>query len=171
MSKKDNVQVMDETMDVDVAVAEPTDEAAKLEAFKAKKREAANRFKENKKKQQEARVAGAKAFIDELKAANLYDKISDNAKTFLNGLINPVQNTGNNQSLFRTLFGDNPQVGASFTLATAFEKTLKGKSNLDHYTKKWAEKGIIVTFKQDADNILNSTYVLEQLSGTADVAE
>ena len=68
------------------------------------------------------------------------------------------------------MFGDNPQIGASFTLNEAFQKTLKGKSNLDFYVKRWAEKGTVVTFKQDAENILNSVYTLEAI-GSATPAD
>lgn len=175
MSKKDKSQFIDE---FETAEVEPSDsvpveaevetEAEKLEKFKASKRAAAQRFKENRIKEKTERVEKAKAFIEHLKSAGLYDGLTVEDKEFLNNLANPTAVGGNTTSLFKTLFGDNPSVGATFTLNEAFTKTLKGKSNIDHYVKKWAEKGTVVTFKQDADNILNSVYTLESIgSGVA----
>lgn len=174
MSKKDKSQAIDE---FETAEVEPSDsvpveaevetEAEKLEKFKASKRAAAQRFKENRIKEKTERVEKAKAFIEHLKSAGLYDGLTAEDKEFLNNLANPTAVGGNTTSLFKTLFGDNPSVGATFTLNEAFTKTLKGKSNIDHYVKKWAEKGTVVTFKQDADNILNSVYTLESIGSGA----
>lgn len=178
MSKKDKSQAIDEfeTAEVDPSnfvpvEAEVETEAEKLEKFKASKRAAAQRFKENRIKEKTERVEKAKAFIEHLKSAGLYDGLTAEDKEFLNNLANPTAVGGNTTSLFKTLFGDNPSVGATFTLNEAFTKTLKGKSNIDHYVKKWAEKGTVVTFKQDADNILNSVYTLESIGSGAANAE
>ena len=167
MSKKDKSQV-DVVMEPQVEDSEVNGvaqtEAEKLEAFKAKKRAAAQRWKENRAKEKTDRIEKAKKFIADLKANGLYDKLNDEQKAFINSIANPATSSnGGNSSLFKTLFGDNPKVGASFTLNEAFQKTLKGKSNLDFYVKRWAEKGTIVTFKQDAENILNSVYTLEAI--------
>lgn len=158
MSKKDNSQDFGFEPQVDGA-----SEAEKLEAFKASKRESAQRFKEKKAKEKADRIENAKALIDELKDGKYWDKLSDKSKSFLNGLANPTSNAGGTSSLFKTLFGDNPQVGATFTLNEAFQKTLKGKANIDFYVKKWADKGTIVSYKADADNILNSVYTLDAI--------
>lgn len=171
MSKKDKSQV-DVVMEPQVEDPEVNGvaqtEAEKLEAFKAKKRAAAQRWKENRAKEKTDRIEKAKKFIEDLKANGLYDKLNDEQKAFINSIANPVTfSNGGNSSLFKTLFGDNPQVGASFTLNEAFQKTLKGKSNLDFYVKRWAEKGTVVTFKQDAENILNSVYTLEAIGSAA----
>lgn len=178
MSKKDKSQVIDEFETAEVeskgsvpVEAEVETEAEKLEKFKASKRAAAQRFKENRIKEKTERVEKAKAFIEHLKSAGLYDGLTAEDKEFLNNLANPTAVSGNTTSLFKTLFGDNPSVGATFTLNEAFTKTLKGKSNIDHYVKKWAEKGTVVTFKQDADNILNSVYTLESIGSGAANAE
>lgn len=165
MSKKDNSQDFGFEPQEDGAVSE----AAKLEKFKEMKREAAQRFKEKRAKEKVERVENAKAIIEELKDGKYWDKLSDKSKAFLNGLANPTASNSGNSSLFKTLFGDNPQVGATFTLNEAFQKTLKGKANIDFYVKRWAEKGTVVSFKQDADNILNSTYTLEEIgTGSAE---
>lgn len=171
MSKKDKSKVED-VIDSQIVGSEVIEgaqtEAEKLEAFKAKKRAAAQRWKENRAKEKTDRIEKAKKFIEDLKANGLYDKLNDEQKAFINGIANPVNSSnGGNSSLFKTLFGDNPQIGASFTLNEAFQKTLKGKSNLDFYVKRWAEKGTIVTFKQDAENILNSVYTLEAMGSAA----
>lgn len=174
MSKKDKSQV--EGFEPQVEGAEEavtteavTTEAEKLERFKKMKRDAAVRFKERRAKEKTERIDNAKALIEELKNGGYWDKVSDNGKAFLSGLANPTVSSGNNQSLFRTLFGDNPQVGDSFTLNEAFQKTLKGKSNLDFYVKRWAEKGTIVSFKQNAENILDSVYTLESIGSAVPV--
>ena len=164
MSKKDKSQV--EVTEPQVEGAELS-EAEKLERFKQMKREAAERFKERRAKEKVERVNNAKALIVELKNGGYWDKVSDNGKAFLSGLVNPIASSGSNKSLFRLLFGDNPQVGASVTLNEAFQKTLKGKSNLDFYIKRWSEKGTIVSFKKDEENILNSIYTLESISSSA----
>lgn len=167
--KKNNV-VQDELvpeMDVEMDVAAER-EADKLEAFKAKKREAAERFKNRRAEEKKERKEAAIELIDSLKNQGIYDKLPERCVKFLSEMANGgvSSNVGGTSSLFKTLFGDNPQVGATITLNDAFTKTLKGKSNIDHYIKKWADKGTIVSFKQDADNILNSVYVLEAIGGS-----
>jgi Seryl-tRNA synthetase len=165
MSKKDMSQAMEEPM-VEAAAETGTD-AQKLEEFKQKKREAAKRCKENKAKAKEEIIAESKALIDELKKAGLWDKVSEKGRALLDKLANPAASNGNTQSLFRTLFGDNPRVGTSITLKEAFDKTLKGKSNIDHYVKKWAEKGTIISFKKDEANMINSVYTIEAIGAAA----
>lgn len=161
MSKKDKSismepQVMEETSEVIET------EAEKLESFKAKKRLAAERFKERKAKEKSEKIEKAKALVDNMKNAGIYDSLSDADKAFLNSLMNPsTPSVGSGVgSLFSQLFPTG-EIGASITLKEAFNKTLKGKSAIDHYTKKWAEKGIIVSFKKNDTDILESVYVLE----------
>lgn len=160
MSKKDKTQV------VEPQVAETKEagmtEAEKLEKFKAAKKAAAKRFKERRAQEKVNRIEGAKKLIDVMKRDGIWDKLDDECKGFVNGLANPVSAAGNGtESVFTKLFGANPAVGASFTLFDAFNKTLKGKPNIDHLVKKWSEKGIIVSFKKNDNNILDSVYTLE----------
>lgn len=170
MSKKDKTQV------VEPQVAEPQfvepkalaatpkaeSEAEKLEKFKAAKKAAAKRFKERRAQEKVNRIEGAKKLIDVMKRDGIWDKLDDECKGFVNGLANPVSAAGNGtESVFTKLFGANPAVGASFTLSDAFNKTLKGKANIDHLVKKWSEKGIVVSFKKNDNNILDSVYTLE----------
>ena len=160
MSKKDKTQV------VELQVAETKEagmtEAEKLEKFKAAKKAAAKRFKERRAQEKVNRIEGAKKLIDVMKRDGIWDKLDDECKGFVNGLANPVSAAGNGtESVFTKLFGANPAVGASFTLSDAFNKTLKGKANIDHLVKKWSEKGIVVSFKKNDNNILDSVYTLE----------
>ncbi len=160
MSKKDKSQVVEPQ----VAGTEEAGmtEAEKLEKFKAAKKAAAKRFKERKAQEKVDRIEGAKKLIDVMKRDEIWDKLDDECKGFINGLANPVSAAGNGtESVFTKLFGANPAVGASFTLSDAFNKTLKGKANIDHLVKKWSEKGIIVSFKKNDTNILDSVYTLE----------
>lgn len=168
MSKKDKSQVAEGIEpQVEDENAVGTDEAK--EKFKASKKEAAKRFKERRAQEKEDRISGAKKLMEVMKRDGIWDKLDDASKAFVSGLANPVSNVGGNESVFTKLFGANPQVGASFTLTDAFNKTLKGKANIDHLVKKWAEKGTVVSFKKDEDNILNSTYTLEAIgTGTSD---
>ena len=142
-------------------------QAVKDEEFKQKKREAAKRHKERKEAARKAQIEAAKRFIDELKKANLYDKISDGSKKFLDDIANPkTASRGSGASVFKTLFGDAPKVGARVTLKEAFTKTLRGKTNLDNFVKRWADQGTIVTFKEDKADMLNSAYVIEAIGSS-----
>lgn len=165
MSKKDKSQVSEpqvaETKEAETKEAGMT-EAEKLAKFKASKKAAAKRFKERRAQEKVDRIEGAKKLIDVMKRDGIWDKLDDECKGFVNGLVNPVSVAGNGtESVFTKLFGANPVVGASFTLSDAFNKTLKGKANIDHLVKKWSEKGIIVSFKKNDTNILDSVYTLE----------
>ena len=161
MSKKDRNESLEPQVMEDTPVAVET-EAEKLEAFKAKKREAAERFKERKAKEKAEKIEKAKALVDNMKNAGIYDSLSDADKAFLNSLMNPsaASSGASTSSLFSQLFPTG-EVGATITLKEAFNKTLKGKSAMDHYIKKWSEKGIVVSFKKNNADILESTYVLE----------
>lgn len=160
MSKKDKTQVVEPQV-VETKEAGMT-EAEKLEKFKAAKKAAAKRFKERRAQEKVNRIEGAKKLIDVMKRDGIWDKLDDECKGFVNGLANPVSAAGNGtESVFTKLFGANPAVGASFTLSDAFNKTLKGKANIDHLVKKWSEKGIVVSFKKNDTNILDSVYTLE----------
>ena len=169
MSKKDKVvESQVDGITPDVALE---DEAAKLQAFKEKKAEAAKRWKENKAKEKAERIEKAKAFIEKAKSNGVWDKLDDSDRDFLNSLAAPAAaRTAGTSSLFTTIFGANAQPGASATLEEIFNKTLKGKSNIDFYVNKWAKKGTIITFNRDESNILKSTYVVEAI-GTGTDAE
>ena len=58
---------------------------------------------------------------------------------------------------YDTFFADLEDSNNGFVFA-GDEKTLKGKTNIDHYCKKWAEKGIIVECKEDKTDLRKSTY-------------
>lgn len=166
MSKKDKTQVVEpqvvESSLAETSKAKAESEAEKLEKFKAAKKAAAKRFKERRAQEKVNRIEGAKKLIDVMKRDGIWDKLDDECKGFVNGLANPVSAAGNGtESVFTKLFGANPAVGASFTLSDAFNKTLKGKANIDHLVKKWSEKGIVVSFKKNDTNILDSVYTLE----------
>ena len=72
--------------------------------------------------------------------------------------------TGNGgTSFFNKVFGDSPKVGDKITLLDYMKKTLKAKADLDKAVKGWAEKGIVVEFK-DAANKLEATYTIVKLA-------
>ena len=137
--------------------------AAKAEEKKQAKAEAAKRWKEKKQQQAADRIEGAKKLIAKLEKIGLWAKFDPEDQAFLKGLAEPkaAAATGNT-GLFATLF-PNAKVGDSITLDQVFAKTLKGKTNIDHYCKKWAEKGIIVECKEDKTDLRKSTYTIVKM--------
>ena len=144
------------------------DEAAKLEAFKQSKRDAAKRWKENKQKQKEEFLKKSAELNEKLKAKGIWDQLDDEDRAFLESCANPVAKrtsggaTGTN-TIFTQVFGAEPKVGDSVTLTDIFQKTLKGKSQFDAKVKAWANEGIVISYKEDAANMFNSTYTIEAL--------
>lgn len=143
-------------------MAEEKTEAQKIAERKAAKAKNAKRWAENKKAEREERTKNAQLFVKYLEERNQWAPLPDNLKKFLQDMANPVAAGQHNNSTFRLIFGDNAKVGDSITLLDAVKKTLKGKSNIDFYVKKWAENDTVVEFKQ-APNILESVYVIKAL--------
>lgn len=137
--------------------------AAEAEDKKKAKAEAAKRWKEKKQAQAKANIESAKKMITDLKKNGGWDKLSEEHKAFITSLAEPktAAATGNT-GLFATLF-PNAKVGDKITLDEVFAKTLKGKTNIDHYCKKWAEKGIIVECKEDKTDLRKSTYTIVKM--------
>lgn len=163
MSKKDKSQVIDgQVMDPTAEGVADEEAQAKLEKFKQQKKEAAKRFHEKRAAEKANRQQTAVKFIESCKADGKWDTMADEYKKWLTDMANPVSASGN-EPVFGKLFGANPQVGDSITMRDVFEKTLKGKSNIDNLCKKWAEKGIIVSYKANPEDITLSTYTIESL--------
>lgn len=166
MSKKDKNQYED-GFNAGIEMEE-TAAAVDVDAAQAKKEakaEAARRFKEKRAAEKADRIVKSKDLIAYMQEKGYWDDLTDDLKGFLNGMANPTAvSSSGNSSLFKTLFGDNPQVGDAITLQEVFNKTLKGKSNIDFYVKRWAEKGIVIRYEADAANLLNSKYVIESLN-------
>lgn len=138
---------------------------ARDEEFKQKKREAAQRFKERRAAEKEERRALSASLMEYLKNEGFWDQLSDEHKNFLQGMCSAATaQHNNNNSLFNKIFGDNPQVGDTVTLREAFERTLKGKNNIDFYVKKWLEKGIVVSFEENTENLMESVYKIDSLA-------
>lgn len=172
MSKKNKAQYED-GFDVEVegdegmpmTSADAGMDAEKLEAFKQKKREAAKRFKERRAAEKVERVEKAKKLLEIMKDNGSYDQLDPDMQNFISSLANPVSGTGvMTESVFTKMFGGNPTVGATVTLREAFNNTLKGKAEIDKRVKVWKEKGIVVTYQQDNNNIFESTYTIEALA-------
>ena len=138
-------------------------DADKIAKAKEAKKEAARKFKERRAQEKADRITKSKKLIESLKKQGVYDKLDAEAKAFLEGMANPTSANVGTSSFFNVMFGATPKAGDSVKLADVFNKTLKGKAQIDHYVKKWAEAGRVVTFKADSSNILNSTYVIEKL--------
>ena len=137
--------------------------AAEAEDKKKAKAEAAKRWKEKKQQQAADRIESAKKMIGRLEKSGLFAKLDPEDQAFLKGLAEPkAAAASGNTGLFATLF-PNAKVGDSITLDQVFAKTLKGKTNIDHYVKKWAEKGIIVECKEDKTDLRKSTYTIVKM--------
>ena len=160
MSKKDKSQVMDPVIESEVT----EDEATKLEEFKRKKRESAQAWKEKKNAEKQKAVENFGKLLDLSKKNGWFDALDDELKSFLVKGANPTTagNAGG-VSTFTKLFGENPAIGSTVSLMEVFQKTLKGKAAIDHQIKYWEEKGIVVSFKEDKENIFNSVYTVEAL--------
>ncbi len=143
------------------AEVKPVD--AKKEAeFKARKAAAAKAFSE---RQAALKVDRAEA-IKELKALADAKKINLDTMPKTKAWIEKetAVRTGNGgASFFNKVFGDSPKVGDKITLLDYMKKTLKAKADLDKAVKGWAEKGIVVEFK-DAANMLEATYTIVKLA-------
>lgn len=149
----------------DASYDTPKLSSVKAEALKKAKREAAIRFRERRTAEKEERIKKAKKLLEVMKENGSFDKLDADLQGFVNNLANPVSGNGySTESVFTKMFGGNPTVGTKVTLREAFNNTLKGKAELDKRVKTWAEKGIIVTYQQDSDNIFESTYTIEALA-------
>ena len=100
--------------------------------------------------------------IGRLEKSGLFAKLDPEDQAFLKGLAEPKAAASNNTGLFAELF-PNAKVGDSVTLDQIFAKTLKGKSNIDHYVKEWAKKGIIIECKEDKSDLRKSTYTIVKM--------
>lgn len=165
MSKKERDAIESQVNDMEPAVETGADVVQKSEKFKEMKREAAKRFKEKRAAERNAMFEHGKKLYDILKDKPEFNELGEDTRKWLEALANPQSAGGfNNVSVFSKLFGDNPTVGQSISLIDAMTKTLKGKADILKLTKKWSEeKGIVVTFTQNADDVFQSLFTIEKL--------
>lgn len=135
---------------------------------KAKKLESLKRFKERRAERAKKAFDDALKLRDELVKGSFMDKLSQTAKDFVLSLCkDPAERKASGgfggPSVFSILFGDNAKVGDSITLEQAFNKTYKGKSTLDVWVKRWADKGIIVDCVIDSAKMLNTKYTIKAM--------
>ena len=162
MSKKDkiNEDVFDVAVEVGTDAVPAEDKEA---AFKAKKAEAAKRFKERRAAEKVAAVENSAKLIEVLKSNGAYDNLPEDLKSFLNGMANPVRATSGRSEVFTKLFGATPEVGATVTLKEAFERTYKSLADLKTNIKKWAATGTVVEVKEAA-NMLDTTFTIVSMA-------
>ena len=139
-------------------------DATKDAEFKAKKVAAAKAFAER----QAALKADRAEAIKELKALADAKKINldtmPKTKAWIEKETAVRTSGGSGNSFFNKVFGDAPKVGDKITLIEYMKKTFKAKADLDKYCKQWAEKGIVVEFKDNTANMLESTYTIVKLA-------
>lgn len=142
-------------------------QTANVDGDKAKREEAYRNYKNKRAEKQKAAYENALKLRDELSKAGMLDKLSASAKEFVLSLCkDPSERKSGGfggPSIFSILFGDNPKVGQKITLEEAFNKTYKGKSTLDLWVKRWADKDIIVECTIDPVKMINSTYTIKSL--------
>jgi len=143
-------------------------QTANVDGDKAKREEAYRNYKAKRAEKQKAAYENALKLRDELSKAGMLDKLSASAKEFVLSLCKDPSERAKSggfggPSIFSILFGDNPKVGQKITLEEAFNKTYKGKSTLDLWVKRWADKGIIVECTIDPVKMINSTYTIKSL--------
>ena len=143
-------------------------QTAKVDSDKAKREEAYRNYKAKRAEKQKAAYENALKLRDELSKAGMLDKLSASVKEFVLSLCKDPSERARSggfggPSIFSILFGDNPKVGQKITLEEAFNKTYKGKSTLDLWVKRWADKGIIVECTIDPAKMINSTYTIKSL--------
>lgn len=138
------------------------EEQKKLAERKAKKLANDKRLKELHKQEAIDRTKKAGEFLKLIKENKMFDKLPPDMQKFVTDLAVPPV-TRNVTSVFETLFGTTPKVGDSITLMDVFNKTMKGKAQIDHFIeKKWKPNGIIVEFEPDPVKV-NSRYVIKAL--------
>jgi len=135
---------------------------------KAKKDAYLAEYKAKRAAKQKAAFENALKLRDELVKGAYLDKLTAPVKEFVLSLCkDPSERKASGgfggPSVFSLLFGDNPSVGQTITLEQAFNKTYKGKSTLDLWVKRWADKGIIVECKIDSARMVNTTYTIKAL--------
>ena len=114
----------------------------------------------NRKKKEKIR-AGAQRILSNKKIVNQLDA-SDVA--FLKWLDREPGASTAGGSTFTKLYGTEPKVGDKITLQDAFDKTFKGKSQMDSVIKKLKEKnGIEIVFEFNKDKPALSTYTIKSL--------
>lgn len=143
-------------------------QTAKVDSDKAKREEAYRNYKAKRAEKQKAAYENALKLRDELSKAGMLDKLSASAKEFVLSLCKDPSERAKSggfggPSIFSVLFGDNPKVGQKITLEEAFNKTYKGKSTLDLWVKRWADKDIIVECTIDPVKMINTTYTIKSL--------
>lgn len=144
------------------AVAQPA-----VSDEKAKRDEAYRNYKAKRAEKQKAAYENALKLRDELSKSGSLDRLTAPVKEFVLSLCKDpsvrAKSGGGGSSIFSLLFGDNPKVGQKITLEEAFNKTYKGKSTLDLWVKRWADKDIIIECVVDPVKMINTTYTIKAL--------
>jgi len=153
---------------------QPGAKPATKEEDAGSRKEAYEAYKVKRAAKQKERYEQALKLKDELVKHQLFDKLMQPTKEFVISLCqNPEEKKASGfggPSVYTQLFGSNPKVGDKITLEEAFNKTFKGKSTLDMWVKRWAEKGIIVECVIDKQRMLNTTYTIKDLHGPVKTA-
>lgn len=160
--------LMGEPGKVDTGAPAAQAQTANVDGDKAKREEAYRNYKAKRAEKQKAAYENALKLRDELSKAGMLDKLSASAKEFVLSLCKDPSERAKSggfggPSIFSVLFGDNPKVGQKITLEEAFNKTYKGKSTLDLWVKRWADKDIIVECTIDPVKMINTTYTIKSL--------
>lgn len=138
-------------------------EAKKMDDVRAKKAIAAKAFKERRAKEKAAQVDAVEKILKIIETQNV--KVPEDIMKVLDGIVNPVRaaRSGGTAGIFAKMFGEDAKVGDKVTLMDVFKRTFKSKADIDRSVRAWAEKGIIVEFKQNP-TMLESTYEIKKMN-------
>lgn len=161
VAKKENAKVAEAKSQVQANGNVAAKDAAKEAEFKAKKAAAAKAFNERQAALKAHRAEAVKALKEFATKNNL--KYPEVIQKWIDEESAVRTSNGGGSSFFNKVFGDSPKVGDKITLIDYMKKTLKAKADLDKYCKQWAEKGIVVEFKEAA-NLFESVYTIVKLA-------
>ena len=126
---------------------------------KQKHAEANRRYKEKQAQEQAELTAACVQGIELLKRIGMWEELSERSRTAL--LKYAYKPTGN--SIVRKVFGDVINIGDTVTVEQVFRITQLGIKEFQKKLDEWFEKeGVKVEYKENPDNIFNSTYTIVQ---------
>ena len=144
-----------------VAVEQVKEESENTEQEAKRKQhiEANRRYKEKQAKEQAELTETCVKVIALLKRLEMWEELSDKERTAL--LKYAYKPTGN--SIVRKVFGDTINIGDKVTVEQVFRITQLGIKEFQKKLNEWQEKeGVKVEYKENPDNIFNSTYTIVQ---------
>lgn len=132
------------------------------EKRKAQQRNAAKRYYERRKNISATLVQRAQEIVNKLKNNGEWDTLDYDVRELLSDMSDPYSSYIR-EPLFIKLYGDNACVGDTVTLGDVVSKSVLGKAGIDKAIARWASRGIVIEYKHNCYNVLDSTYTIKAL--------